>query len=89
MLSSSHHDRRGYLVRRLCLLRPVGVLEREVDQSHPDRSQLDFLREQVASCRLAGKQEKKKNNCPRSARKVRKCGRLGLDRVVESCEKRY
>lgn len=78
----SHHDRRGYLVRPLYLLRPVGVLEREVDQSDPDRSQLDFLREQVASCRLAGekRRRKKKKMSPFSRGEERRKVRTGIKR---------
>lgn len=45
-------------MRSLNLLRPVGILEREVDESDPDRSKLDFVRVKVAPRRLTNKNNK-------------------------------
>lgn len=46
-------------MRSLNLLRPIGILEREVDESDPDRSKLDFIRVKVAPRRLKNKNNKK------------------------------
>lgn len=46
-------------MRSLNLLRPIGILEREVDESDPDRPKLDFIRVKVAPSRLKNKKNKR------------------------------